>query len=361
MSENTKIEWADHSWNPWVGCTKVSPGCAHCYAATRMWAKYWGKGNPRHHTSAQMWKEPLKWNKAAEVIGVCCGTMQETPSCHYCGSVIYQHRPRVFPSMCDWLDEEIPIEWLADFLRVIACTPNIDWLLLTKRPENWESRLRATAVYLQTVQIGHVNDPSWRLIDEWLPWNGINRFPPPSNVWIGTSVEDQQRADERIPVLLKIPAQVRFLSIEPLLGPLDITGDTVEHMECGYSAPAYRTSLKWKDGDPYCPECEGWPAVVNGGTILDGIQWVIVGGESGPKARLCNMGWIRGIVHECQDANVPVFVKQLGAIPAWDKGSSDEEFYLQRVRANMGWHDKGGDPAEWPADLRVRQFPEVPA
>lgn len=215
-------------------------------------------------------------------------------------------RPRVFPSLCDWLDDEVPIEWLADFLKLIQDTPNLDWLLLTKRPENFWKRIND--VFEHPPAIG---------LSRWL--ESFDRFGLPEHIWIGTSVEDQKRADERIPELLAIPAKVRFLSVEPLLGPVDLA----------YSCFNGADSLG----------------------SMPGIHWVIVGGESGPGARPCNIEWIRSIQRACHYARTSVFVKQLGSSvrgPAQHEGTH-REYILH--------HPKGGDPEEWPHDLRVREFP----
>lgn len=146
MSENSKIEWTDHTFNPWEGCTKVSPGCAHCYAETRNKrfnaGKNWGKGAPRKRRPKSYWNHAHKWNQTA----ICskCGAECFRPDQCTLPSIAFQsvccdaptRSPRVFPSLCDWLDDEVPIGWLADFLQLIHDTPNLDWLLLTKRPEN---------------------------------------------------------------------------------------------------------------------------------------------------------------------------------------------------------------------------------
>lgn len=303
MSEGTKIEWCDASWSPWIGCTKVSPGCAHCYAemstptrvARSKGTELWGNGKARQRTSAATWRNPVKWN----------------------------YGPRIFPSLCDWLDEEVPVEWLADFLKLIHDTPNLDWLLLTKRPENFFPRLKAVLKLWSNNGAPDEEDAVWNSLVRWLEDGS-----PPANVWIGTSVEDQKRAEERIPELLKIPAAVRFLSVEPLLGPVDLRRHTSGHEEAGTPFSGART----------VGGCVAWTPPVD---------WVIVGGESGPGTRACNVEWIRGIVRQCRAAGVPCFVKQLGAI---SKGGTP----------TVAWewnHPKGGDPAEWPEDLRVREFP----
>jgi len=297
MSDSTKIEWAHATWNPWEGCTKVSPGCAHCYAEARnlrfAGGANWGKGAPRRRTAKANWSKPLRWNTEVEAHP--------------------DYRHRVFPSLCDWLDAEVPIEWLADFMGLINKTPNLDWLLLTKRPENFQPRMRAAAEWVRAN--ANIGDLQWFI----KLWSGeLAGSPPPHNVWIGTSVEDQKRADERIPELLKIPARVRFLSVEPLLGPVDLGFDR---------------------------------NVPKGEHMLD---WIICGGESGPKARPCNIEWIRSIVEQCKSASVPCFVKQLGG----NLSDADLDDCSKSSGKSMA-HKKGGDPAEWPSDLRVREFPEV--
>lgn len=202
----------------------------------------------------------------------------------------------MFPSLCDWLDDEVPIEWLADFLKLIHDTPNLDWLLLTKRPENFGP------LFDTLRRLSWTPNRDW--IDRW--HNG----DIPHNVWVGASVEDQPRSDERIPQVLEIPAKLRFLSVEPLLD------DVKLH--------------------------------------LPGIDWVIVGGESGPRARPCNIEWIRSVIRQCETAAVPCFVKQVGsnAIRRGCPTSLTADLLIFK-------HPKGGDPAEWPPDLRVREFPAV--
>ena len=471
MALNTKIEYVDASWDPWRGCTEVSPGCANCYARELSYRNpavfgSWGKGKPR--VKSKGWGQPILWDrKAAQA-----------------GEPLW-----VFPSKCDWLDEEVPAEWLGQFLDLISATPHLKWLLLSKRPQNFVPRLQMAADWLdkassdgytpvcgtsskrnhslpireirgtgdrrggsdlareeaniqpldgrsedgavrassggdgkrerlssgadnarqeadirrsassgvdalqradsarndykpQTrteggqpavgVGVGDIQraatsrdknawsassrregsetskdeskgrgcsddaatssgrrdgeeyssalrheaescrshsspsdvDPS--SVAQWIrAWlNG----QPPANVWVGTSVEDQTRADERIPILLATPAALRFLSVEPLL----------ESVNLGRFEPLN----------------------------VSRIGWIIVGGESRQKsgpARHCHTEWIRRIVFDCALAKIPVFVKQMGS-NTWT--------------GNPVTHPKGGDPSEWPSDLRVRQFPE---
>lgn len=306
MAENSKIEWTDHTFNPWYGCTEVSPGCAHCYAKTLMDTRYgrvkWGKGQPRVRTSAENWKHPLAWNrKAAEYNGKCpkCCCLSEVrggnlacPRSHLeCDGILVQPRPRVFcASLADWLDDEVPVEWLADLLQLIRDTPKLDWLLLTKRPENWHKRI-AAADYDSAARPG-----LWSFIKLWLGGH------PPENVWIGTTVEDQTRANERIPQLLQIPAKVRFLSCEPLVGPVDIA--------------AIRTA----SGVEYLP-------LVGTSAREPRVHWVICGGESGPGARPMHPDWVRSLRDQCQSAGAPFLFKQWGEwLPFYDRDKDDPDW-----------------------------------
>lgn len=326
--KDSKIEWCDHTFNPWEGCTKISPGCAHCYAEARnhrFGLDNWGKGKPRRRTSAANWKKPLQWNKTA----ICdCGYAEifGSDDCRNCGERFAGHRqrkPRVFcASLSDWLDDEVPIEWLADLLKLIHDTPNLDWLLLTKRPENWASRIHKARNYMMRVD---ADVSVW--LNDWLPKAEMPGMPArdgraPENVWIGTSVEDQPRADERIPELEKIPAKIHFLSVEPML------------------------------------ENIIFPR-------LDGIDWAIFGGESGPNARPCNVEWIRQGIMDCKAAGVAPFVKQLGKVIIGENVQEWPSKYLTGDGYD-GWSvtlsdKKGGEISEWPEDLRVREFPDEKA
>lgn len=269
--QNTKIEWATHTFNPWIGCTKVSPGCAHCYAEARdqrfAAGIHWGKGAPRQRTSESNWKQPLRWNAEAAKTGI---------------------RPRVFcASLADWLDDDVPADWLADLTNIIWRTPNLDWLLLTKRPENWRERLIAARGVMFADPLDVADH-----IDRWLDGN------PWRNVWIGTTVEDQMRADERIPLLLDIPAGVRFLSCEPLLGPVNLLQIGVAGEEDDHILFPLAGEIAFEGCNEPVP-CEG-------------IHWVICGGESGKNARPMHPDWARSLRGQCQVAGVPFFFKQWG-------------------------------------------------
>ena len=265
--KNSAIEWTDHTFNAWIGCTKVSPGCANCYAESL--DKRWGHdslglGQPRRRTSEAYWRQPLAWNKAAEkdYLSLAHSTAAGTP--------VPFTRPRVFcASLADWLDAEVETVWTSDLIDLIRRTPYLDWQLLTKRPQNW----RNTMVEIRDTERGVVG----QMAGWWLDGR------PPANVWIGTTVEDQARADERIPHLLRIPARVRFLSCEPLLGPVDL--ELITTISRTYDTPEIKQER---------------------------IHWVICGGESGPKARPMHPAWARSLRDQCAAAGVPFFFKQWG-------------------------------------------------
>lgn len=288
MGEQTEISWTDHTFNPWIGCTKVSDGCKHCYAESLMdkrWGKVqWGPNGERKRTSDANWREPLKWaRKAFDTFGrkarVFCASLAD----------IGEDRPELEP-------------WRADLCDLIRETRDrIDWQLLTKRPEN------LTRLFPEDVL---------------------------ASCWLGTSTENQPTADERIPHMLRCPAAVRFLSVEPMLGPVDLRNI---RLGTHRGEPHYGDALTGFDASTS-------PPIHNS----DGVSWVIVGGESGHGARGCSTAWIRSIVEQCRSASVPCFVKQLGARPFDDP--VDGPFITLRDK-------KGGDLSEWPADLRVREFP----
>lgn len=314
MAEYTLVEWTDHTYNEWIGCFKKSPGCANCFAevdspariARGQGRELWGKDAPRQVVSESTQRKPLAWNRKAEAEGV---------------------RRRVFAfSQGDWLEDRPDLlEPRARLFGMIRETPWLDWLLLTKRPESWRKVMRETAEAISKIDAG-----KQYLRVDLLDWLGGDFVPP--NVWFGVSVESQEYADERIPLLLEIPAKVRFLSMEPLLGPVDVS-PYLESVWCG-------------EADPDSP-----------GYTVPGLDWVIVGGESGRGARPCDLAWIRSIRDQCSAAGVAFFLKQLGARPEppewWDESTTPHTRRLIR-------HKKGGDPAEWPEDLRgCRAFPTV--
>lgn len=222
MAETTEIAWTNSTFNPFWGCTRVGPGCDHCYAEAldrRTGGDHWGARKTPRVMSADNWRKPVRWNRIAEATG--------TRHKVFCGS------------MCDWCDRNAPLGQRERLWDLIRATPNLDWQLLTKRAPN---------------------------IVKYLPADWGNGY---SNVWLGVTVEDRKHGLLRIEHLRRIPAKIRFLSIEPLLEDL--------------------------------------------GTInLSGIHWVIVGGESGPHARPLRMEWVENIRRQCAAADVPFFFKQRG-------------------------------------------------
>lgn len=271
MAEVTGIAWCDSTFNPWIGCTKVGPGCDHCYAEAldnrHRWqgATHWGAGKPRMRTSKANWRKPLAWNKKAEASG----------------------RPwRVFcASLADVFDNEVPGKWREELWDLIAVTQNLTWLLLTKR-------------------IGNAS--------KMLPWLGASPYP---NIWLGATIVNQDEADRDVPKLLAAHAAVRFVSYEPALGPID------------------------------------W-------TKFPGINWIIVGGEStqGAKARDFSVDWALDTITQARVIGAAPFVKQLGSRPYVPERPM-MEFTIGRRGFSL--NDRAGaDPDEWPADLRVQEFPQ---
>jgi protein gp37 len=293
VSETTSIEWCDATFNPWWGCQKVSPACDHCYAErdSKRFAPgrvLWGVGSERRTFGEGHWNEPLRW---ARTMPAKLG-----------------RRPRVFcASMGDWLDLDAPLDQFVRLLDTIRRTPELDWLLLSKRIGNWRKRLDE-AVTAHVAALGCFGGvSSWA--HDWL--NGR----APANVWLGATVIDQAEADRDVPKLLATPARVRFLSIEPMLGPVDLSTHR----------GARALPLYW-EGTPadgpmpnYCGSTgrrltdttrRGW--VKTSENMSPWVNWVICGGESGPHARPMHPDWARGLRDQCAAAGVPFLFKQWG-------------------------------------------------
>ena len=266
MGASTGIEWADKTFNPWAGCAKVSPACANCYAEKSPGSVFrgvkWGPTAERVVSADSTWKQPLAWNRKAEREGT---------------------RPRVFcGSLCDVFEARDDLdEHRSRLWDLIEQTPNLIWLLLTKRPEEVMRRIPEDWHDRKCEACG-VIDPEPEPLDDGDPGCPEEAMifldGWPSNVWIGCTVEDQQRADERIPHLLRIPAPVRFLSMEPLLSAVDLA------YTCFNGADSFGS--------------------------MPGISWVISGGESGPRARPSNPDWFRSLRDQCRGGGVPYFLKQ---------------------------------------------------
>lgn len=255
MADKTRIGWCHHTFNGWVGCAPMSAGCRFCYADTmsQRWRPgndEWRRSGTRRVTSEAIWRRPFKWNRDAEQAG---------------------ERRRVFASsMADVFEDRRDLDEPRRrlFTEIIPATPWLDWLLLTKR----------------------ISDRQPGLIPSLVPW--VDDWP--ANVWLGASVENRRFADERITELLSIPAKLRFLSCEPLIGPVSLRASLL--VGCALDPP-------------------------------DGIGWVIAGGESGPKRREMDVGWITAIADQCRSADVPVYVKQDSALRDGQQGRIPDSYW----------------------------------
>lgn len=242
MAANSNIEWCHHTFNPWIGCTKISPACDNCYAET--WDQRftggarWGAKAERTRTKPANWNKPLKWNQEAKELDI---------------------RYRVFcASLADVFDNKVPTDWRDDLWALIRATPHLDWLLLTKRPQN-------------------ISRPASSMLPE--DWgDGYH------NVWLGVTVENQDELLRRVPVLSVMPAALRFISAEPLLGPLQFP--------------------------------HGW---------INSFQWIIAGGESGPDCRDVDDDNFRLLRDQCKSEDIAFLFKQYsGAAKAQIKAKGRE-------------------------------------
>lgn len=362
MGEATGISWTDSTFNAWIGCAKVRRGCNACYAeadmADRRRRVVWGVNGTRSATSYNYWREPYKWNREAEAAGVrrrvFCSSLADVFE-DWPGQLIDSNqRPLWFDPLrdrdCDcrpvWLvekgdnEERLPLTLdlvRVELFRVIDATPWLDWQLVTKRPENisWmipENSFHAcvTGDCPHGSQEECVSETERRYRD---------------NVWLLTSVSDQPTADKMIPELLKCRelSPVLGLSCEPLLGAIDLETirDPKRFPGCAYFDVLRGRMIHEDDRNQWTEEPSH-------------LDWVIIGGESGPNARPCRQTWIRDVVRQCSDVGVACFVKQFGS-------NAEEGFGAHRKLLLSD--PKGGNPDEWPDDLRVRQFPKdaVPA
>lgn len=308
------------TWNPVRGCSLVSAGCQSCYAMKQA-HRFSGEGGAYHGLTKMTSHGPV-WTGEARPIE----SMLEEP-------LRWRKPRRVFVnSMSDLFHEDVPDSFIDRVFAVMGLAPRHTFQILTKRPRRMREYVadggRAAGVF----DLVRTSELSYR-------WHGENLPPqswPLANVWLGVSVEDQATADERIPLLLQTPAAVRFLSCEPLLSSINLSRVPGLN-KCGSAGQEITRNL-----------------------------WVIVGGESGPKARPFNIQWARGIIAQCRAAGVPVFVKQLGARPYLHAESSATEerpgFSMRmsslQIDKTISFIDRAGaDPSEWPEDLRVREFP----
>lgn len=287
MAETSAIEWTDSTFNPWIGCTKISPACDHCYAEALMDKRHhrvtWG--GDRARTSAGNWNLPRRWQMSA-------------------GDFLaaYGRRQRVFcSSLADVFDNQVPTEWRDDLWALIRDTPDLEWQLLTKRPQNIGKMLPAF-------------------------WDEVK-----GHVWLGTTVEDQKRADLNVPHLLLngSGAAIRFISAEPLLGPISMNLEL--------------------DG-------LGWHTL--GGRGREGcVDWVIAGGESGPQARPSHPEWFRSLRDQCAAAGVPFLFKQWGE---WAPGECASRAPTKTEKTATFYDEKWTGPTGWSfSSVTVRQSEEM--
>lgn len=309
MAANSKIEWTDSTFNPWIGCTKISPACDHCYAEaqmdTRMSRVKWGAGQPRSRTSESYWKQPLRWNARPFVECMACGWRGEKRECNVADGHPGFHPPvascalcpncmeptmkasrrRVFcASLADVFDNEAPPAWRAELLALISGTPNLDWLLLTKRIGNVAKMIEAP---------------------------GMQKCGLPPNVWLGSTICNQAEAERDIPKLLAVPAARHFLSIEPMLSGLDVRPwlpGPCQHPAC------HEGSIPVAGSGRPCPWCQCGPS--------KRLDWIIAGGESGPHARPSHPDWFRSLRDQCAAAGVPFLMKQWGEYVEWTGAES---------------------------------------
>lgn len=342
MSSATSIEWTDRTWNPVRSCSRVSEGCRNCYAE-RQAARFSDPGRYAHGF-VERTKSGPRWTGRVELVPE---KLAEPLS--------WRKPQRVFVnSMSDLFHGDLPDEDIVRVFAVMHQAPRHTFQVLTKRPERmreWFTRSVHWNAYTRMLKLtGPLTDA--RIAGN--PW-------PLPNVWLGVSVEDQKTADERIPILLDTPAAVRFVSAEPLIGPVKLheyllgfaAGNGVADCSCGHGHGFYRCpNYGSVSAKCHIREC-GCPGFTKA-RGASGLHWLIVGGESGPGARPCDVAWIRSIVKQCKSAGVACFVKQLGSNPWADQSRCDEpaNHWIHRLRDR-----KGGDLDEWPSDLRVREFP----
>ncbi|MBV8664648.1 MAG: phage Gp37/Gp68 family protein [Hyphomicrobiales bacterium] len=378
MGDKSAIEWTDATWNPIVGCSVVSPGCTNCYAmkmAYRIRAASEVKDGASHYCGTIRLHE--------NGMPIWTGKVALGPD-HILTAPLRWKRPRkIFVnSMGDLFHESIPDEWIDRVFAVMALAPQHTFQVLTKRSTRMRAYLTANGLVdsvcaqllaIEEAHESHKDDWTHRVgVDAFATrFNLENGYPNPSwplpNVWLGVSAEDQRRADERIPDLLATPAAVRFVSAEPLLGPIDFTSP----LYIGEGGITMRGYLRNRgEADDFHFHAAK-------------LDQVILGGESGPGARYCWVPRVRAIVKQCLAAGTAVYVKQLGADirdrndagfdgcepdgwPDMDPDAIEHDLDGTRdgyqgapVRVHLR-DRKGGDMDEWPEDLRVRQFPMSP-
>lgn len=300
---DTSIQWTDKTWNPVRGCSRVSEGCRHCYAE-RQAARFSGPHRPFDGFVRIQTGIGPQWTGKVELI-----------ESHLTDPLHWKKPQRVFVnSMSDLFHEGLDDEVISAVFAVMSQSPQHTFQILTKRPKRMLEWFSRSFVTDGVEEAGITRFP-------WCHANTEGRWPLP-NVWLGVSPHDQPSADAMIPLLMRVPAFIRFISYEPALGPLDIAD-----------------YLGSKDKGE--------------------LDWVIVGGESGPNARPFNLDWARSMIAQCRDERVACFIKQLGSRP-FSGHSLHKKIHHRSTDGNLYLKlsdRKGGDPEEWPEDLRVREFP----
>lgn len=374
----TAIEWTHRpgtvgrTWNPVTGCRKVSEGCRHCYAETvaaRFWGNQYAHTVERGFITTRDYEAEHLTGRLRKFTDVLCHEDR------LAAPLAWRKPSTVFVnSMSDLFHEDVPDAFIDQVFAVMALCPQHTFICLTKRPERMLDY--RTSSYLIQHDDGRVNIG---------PRNSVLLWP---NVWLGVSVEDQATADERIPLLVKTPTALRFVSAEPLLGPVDLTKYLRSaknfHLSASVSGMLSNQSFFGLQDDagralsrseaeaelrallakgveriPCADACVGFDERTGcPGHSRPRLDWLIVGGESGPSARPCNVAWIRSLKDQAAAAHVPIFVKQLGALPT-ERGRPALIRHTAGFRNSRVGNRKGSDPSEWPADLRVREWPEV--
>lgn len=292
MSDSTKISWADATWNVLIGCSRVSAGCQKCYAEV---VAHRGL-SPNHRGLTKLVNGHPTWTGEVRFVE----KLLELP-------LRWKKPRRIFVnSLSDMFHEQVKASWLIAMFDIMAQTPRHTYQILTKRPQ---------------------------IMWDWMQNSVRGKYALP-NVWLGVSVEDQDTANERIPMLLETPAAVRFVSYEPALGPAHFTR---------------------------------WLPPSDGVRRTPALDLIIVGGESGPQARLFDLAWARNVIEQCRGTGVSVFIKQIGAHPWTDGETANVPDHIapiaERFNGGDGWRFRGlrsragSDPDEWPKDLRIQEMP----
>lgn len=364
VRHETGIQWTHvpgyigATWNPTTGCTRVSPGCDNCYAFTLHDQRYKSNldaarehppisirdlshgpdliGAKRREDTAGL-PLPKQYDVPFSTVQMLDGDRLTEP--------LRKQKPHAYfvDSMADLFHEDVTDAYLDRVFAVMALAPRHLFMVLTKRPKRMRAYLTHPYVLDRIVQ---QYDAIWAARSGERPYfaPSLSGWPLP-NVWLGVSAEDQERADERIPLLLQTPAAVRFVSYEPALGPVEFS-----RIRLGVMPGQLGT---------FAQEIDAVHGLHRDGMGMERrlkhrLDWIIVGGESGPRARPFNIGWAREAIIQGEQGEIAVFVKQLGARPVFTArgmAAGDPVFDLELQ------HSHGSEMSQWPEDLRVRQFP----